>query len=62
MAALGTASLEKRTSGPGAHTPPESMLALAAAIVRLIGTFHGEVIPELGKSRHIRESHGTGTF
>lgn len=46
MTVLGTAALDDGSAGPGPHTGTEAMLALAAADVRLIGTFHNEKNPD----------------
>jgi len=49
VATLGTAPLDQCAARPGAHAAPKSVFALAASFVRLIGAFHDEVVPELGK-------------
>jgi hypothetical protein len=45
MTALETATFDDGTSCPGAHPRSKAMLALPAACVRLIGTFHGKGNP-----------------
>jgi len=49
-ASLCTATLEGCSARTGAHAPTETVLALAAAIIRLIRTLHDEVVP-VGVSR-----------
>ena len=57
VSSLEASSLDDGASGTGPHTGAESMLALAAPHVWLIGTLHSEV-SLLGRSRYDREDCG----
>ena len=60
VTALGTTAPDERPSRTCAHARTETVLALAAAVVWLIGTLHYEVIPGWGESRYIRTATERG--
>lgn len=43
VSALGSATLDQRAALPSAHAAAKAVLALSAAIVRLVCTLHDEV-------------------